>query len=197
VINGFLESAGRAKLPAFDPDGPDIGCLVVGAHDFDASRRLGTRPNMRPIDPILDRVLNGMTLIILDQADKWAERMTGAEYLSVVYTGSVRRGNQGRFFAGHSPLLDGLPSGCGLNWEYQTFYRGDVWGLRLDPGGLDTVIGLASVNSGEICEALCRVPFGRGEIILTTLRILPELASPAPQSATAKKLFMNLLERSK
>jgi len=42
--------------------------------------------------------------------------------------------------------------------------------------------------------ALTRTPFGEGQVVLSTLRIVPELASEKPQSAVAKKLFLNLLE---
>lgn len=194
TINAFLKNARGVTLPDFNPHGPDIDCLVIGAHDFDNTRRLGLPKNVRPWDPILERVLNGMTLIVLDQPDKWAERMTGFDYTSVKYAGEAHWGNRGRFFTGHSELLDGLPADQGMNWEYQVFYHNDVWGLRFDPGGLETVVGLAGVHSDEILQAMCRVRFGEGEIIITTLPILSALASDAPQSAVAKKMFMNLLE---
>ena len=45
-----------------------------------------------------------------------------------------------------------------------------------------------------IHDALTRVPYGEGEVILSTLNLLPELTAERPQAAVAKKLFLNMLE---
>jgi len=151
---------------------------------------MGREKNTRWMDLLLERVANGMTLIVLDQADRWAQRLG----TSVKYTGSEHRGNGGRLFVGKDNMLCDLPQNQGMNWEYQSFYRGDVWGLRLAPQGVNTIVGLASEHSGEILNAVCRIPFGKGQVILSTLRIMPELASQTPQSSVAKKLFLNMFE---
>lgn len=65
----------------------------------------------------------------------------------------------------------------------------------IDRAGVETVAALAANNRGEILDALSRIGFGNGRIIITTLRILPELGSKQPQSAVPKKLFLNLLEQ--
>jgi len=114
----------------------------------------------------------------------------------VKYTGMVDWGSRGRQFVGNSSFLKGLPKSQAMNWEYQVFYQNNVRGLRLSPVGVETIVGLAGQHTDEIAMALCRVPYGSGQIILSTLRILPELLSEKPQSAVAKKLFMNLLEYS-
>ena len=83
-----------------------------------------------------------------------------------------------------------------MNWEYQEFYRNGASGLRMSPVGIETIVGVGAMNTGDIAIALSRVPYGKGKIILSTLEILPQLTSEKPQSAVAKKLFMNLLELS-
>ena len=190
TVANFLNKAGK-RTSGFDPNGPPVDFLVIGEHDFNKVRNLGREKNTRTMDLILERVANGTTLIVLDQADRWAQRLG----TSVVYSGSVHRGNGGRLFVGTDNVLRGLPQSQGMNWEYQVFYRGDVWGLRLAQQGIETIAALASEHSGEILDAVCRIRFGTGQIILSTLRILPELGSEKPQSAVAKKLFINMLEK--
>ena len=81
-----------------------------------------------------------------------------------------------------------------MNWEYQSLYRGDIRGIGLGRLGVETIVGVAAQRRGEILNALCRIAYGNGCIILSTLRFMPELESDDPQSAVAKKLFLNILE---
>ena len=198
AINAFLKESRGMAFGDFDPQGPDLDYIIIGAHDYAKVRSMGNKrgKGFGATDPIMERVANGATLIILDQADRWASQMGSFSYLSVKYTGSEHWSNRGRLFTGKSPLLRDLPESQAMNWEYQVFYRGDVWGLRLAPQGVETIVGLAAQDRDEILNALSRIPFGNGQIIITTLRILPELSSEKPQSAVAKKLFLNLLEYS-
>jgi len=193
AVNAFLKESRGVTFDDFDPDGPDIDYLVIGKHDYGKTVFLGRDSNTRTIYPILERVANGMTLIVLDQADRWAQQLG----ISVKYSGSEHWGNRGRFFVGGSNLLNNLPKNQGMNWEYQVFYRGDVWGLRLAPQGAETIVGIAAQHKDVFLNALCRIPFGSGQVILSTLRILPEISSSKPQSAVAKQLFLNLLEYSR
>ena len=190
IVNAFLKEAGYTTLKDFVPFGPHTGTIVLGAHDFTMVRNLGRKENTRPVEPLLERVSDGTTLIVLDHAEEWA-RLIG---LSLKYRGSEHLGNRGRFIVGKNKLLKDLPWCCAMNWEYQVLYRGDVWGLRLSPEGIETVVALAAEYCDDILTALCRIPYGNGQIILTTLRILPELASQKPQASVAKKMFMNMLE---
>ncbi|MHB9028609.1 MAG: glycoside hydrolase family 2 protein [Candidatus Latescibacterota bacterium] len=191
AVNAFLREARGVTLPPFDAAKPDPDIIIVGAHDF---RAVSASFQSRYINTILDRVANGSRLIVLDQADKWAELLADLfRHYSIEYQRSVRWGSDGRFIAGKSAILDGLPQSQALHWEYQGLYHGDLWGLDITRLGTETIIALACENRPDIVDALVRIPYGRGEVYLTTLRILPELANPKPQSATAKKIFLNLL----
>ena len=147
----------------------------------------------------MDHVHNGATCVILDQADKWAQNPMNNLYThtSIEYKRHVRLGKDGRFIVGSDPVLDGLPQDQAMHWEYQTFYRGNVSGLDLTWLGADPIVCVSVENRPDIYQALTRIPYGRGQIYLSTLDIIPGLSSDTPQSATAKKLFMNLLEHSK
>ncbi|HUT62812.1 MAG TPA: hypothetical protein VMZ04_02530, partial [Anaerolineae bacterium] len=102
----------------------------------------------------------------------------------------------GRLFVSSSRFLDGLPQEQSMNWEYQEFYRGDIWGIGLGRLGVETIVAVAAQHRKEILNALCRIPYGNGQVFLSTLPIIPQLASKEPQSAVPKKLFLNLLELS-
>ena len=197
IINAFLDEARGVTFSDLDPFGPEPEYIVIGAHDYNTVRRLGIVKNVRSTWPIMDMVANGTTLIVLDQADRWAEQMSEYYHKSVKYSGSEHFGDNGRLFVGNSILLNELPINQAMNWEYQVFYQGDVWGLKLSPRGMKTIVGIAPQNSANIHSALVSVPYGTGQIILSTLNILPELSSEKPQSAIAKKLMLNLLEYSK
>ena len=143
----------------------------------------------------MEQVLDGATLIVLDNADEWAEQWDDVYwYQAIQYTGSARWGNRGRLFVGNSTLLTDLPTSQSMSWEYQMFYRGDVWGLNMGRIGNETIVALAAEHRRDIITAVARIPFGNGRIIVSTLNMLPNLGSQRPQSAIAKKLFMNFLE---
>lgn len=195
IVNGFLATARDVTLPAFDPAGPDVDMIVLGAHDFKQAGSASYRG--RYVNAVMDRVANGATLIILEQADLWASEVMDNlfRHPALYYSRSVHWGSDGRFIAGKSECLEGLPQSQAMNWEYQAFYRGDVWGIDIDHTGNELIVGLACENRRDIVTALCRVPFGNGQVYLCTLPVLSGLASDRPQSVVAKKLFLNMIER--
>ncbi len=187
TVNAFLKSVRGVTLPAFSADMGRLDLIVVGVHDFRAIRSL--------YQPIMNRVKNGATLVILDKADSWAQQFDDHyEHQAIQYRGFYRWGQTGRFFVGKSPLLDGLPTSQCMGWEYQALYRSDVSGIDMNHKGNETVVALAAQNRADILTAVASIPFGNGRIILSTLSILPQLLSEKPQSATAKKLFLNFVE---
>ncbi|MFC1539225.1 glycoside hydrolase family 2 protein [Candidatus Latescibacterota bacterium] len=189
IIKTFLNETRGITISEFDPGGSDLDYIIIGKCDIRKTRRI--------YGAIMERIANGATLIILDQADRWAQMMDeNADWRAIQYTHSAHWGNSGRLFVGRSEFLNGLPQAQSMNWEYQVFYSDDVWGLDIDPLGSELIVGLGAQHRKDILNALSRVPFGNGEIFLSTLNIMPELESEKPQSAVAKKLFLNLLELS-
>ena len=196
-INSLLEEARGVTFGGLDPFGPEPDYIIVGAHDYNQVRQMGALKGTRSIWAIMDMVANGTTLIVLDQADRWAEQMSVYYHKSIKYTDIKNFGDGGRFFVGNSILFSGLPVNQAMNWEYQTLYQGNVRGLGLARKGLEIIVGISAQNTDSIHNALTRVPFGDGQVILSTLSLLPEATSRKPQSAVAKKLLLNLLEYSK
>jgi len=193
VISAFLGEArgiGTVDFETYDHgySGPQVDYIVVGAHDFGGLRRT-------LYGPVMEQVANGATLVVVDGADGWAEQWNDLySHQAIQYNGSQHWGGRGRLFLGKSSLLTGLPKARSMNWEYQVFYRGDVWGIDMNRRGNEVVVALAGQHRKDILTAVARIPFGRGTIIVSTLNMMDNLASETPQSAIAKRLFMNYLE---
>ncbi len=194
AINALVREARGVTLEPFDPFGYEPDIIVVGAHNYNRVRQLGVVEGTRSMWPIMDMVANGTTLIVLANAEQWAEQMSAYYHKSIKYTDRKSFGDSGRLFVGDSVLFTGLPQCCAMNWEYQIFYDRNVIGLGIGKKGVETVVGISCQNTDAIHNALTRVPYGEGEIILSTLNLLPELTSERPQAAVAKKLFLNMLE---
>jgi len=187
TIKDFIEETRGIKGVNFEPNGPDVDYIIIGEHNFGSITR-----KARGVDPVLDMVKNGSTLIVLDQADRWASWLNDA----IHYIGSNNLGKRGHLFVGKSSFLKDLPAEQAMDWEYQVFYRGRVWGLNMDMKGNETIAAIASEQTKDIITAVVKIPYGNGIIILSTLNILPELISETLQSSVAKKLFLNFLEYS-
>ncbi|MBT4484518.1 MAG: hypothetical protein HOC71_12670, partial [Candidatus Latescibacteria bacterium] len=133
IINTFLKEARGITFPTFDPDGPDLDYIIVGVHDFNKTGRA-------MYYEVMDRVVNGATLIILDQTGRWAQQMDGIySHKAIEYHRSFHWGNRGRLFVGNSDYLSGLPQAQSMNWEYQVFYKGDVWGIGMGSRGIEPI----------------------------------------------------------
>jgi beta-galactosidase len=195
VVSEFLSTARGISAPTFDPFGNEPDILIMGAHEFPVARNLGVVKGTRSMWPIMDMVANGTTLIVLENGDSWAKAMSSYDHKSLWYSAPFDWSKRSSMFLGDSRLLDGLPQNCGLGWEYQVLYQDNNSGLRIDPAGMETVIGTVAFHINTFGAAVCRIPYGEGQIILSALPIMRELASQKPQSAVAKKLFMNFIEK--
>ena len=197
TIRDFLKESRGIEAQQYTTDASGLDIIIVGRHDF------GEDGGGDIYADVLKRVSEGATLIILEHADRWAERLNAVSRAKPpIYQdgGIIRRGANGRLFVGRSPYLAGLPDAQGMSWEYQCFYKtsrpGDVEGIRLHPWGAELIVALGAQNTKEILSALSRMPFGKGQVFLSSLYMLPHLASDRPQASVAKKLFLNLLEGS-
>ncbi len=194
IVSDFLAATRGMEMKTFSPDMPDLDLIVIGKHDFDEYGRKSHRS--RYVNAVMDRAVNGATVIILDQAERWAGEVMDNIYRhpSLYYKRTVDWGTDGRFIVGESPYLNGLPEAQGMNWEYQAFYKGRIRGLDIDRTGNELIVALASECRKDIVTALTRVPVGNGQVFLCTLDMLPGLESEAAQTAVVKKLFLNLIE---
>ena len=188
-INALLKETRDVTLPTIEPGAKQLDTIIVGVHDFSKIRRT-------LYNEIMEQVANGAKLIVLDGVDSWAQQWDNIHgYQCVQYGGEMSFGRNGRLFVGKSCLLDGLPQSQSMNWEYQIFYRGQMGGLDIGRAGFETVVAQASQSRKEISTAVARIQFGRGEIIASTLDILPFIDSDMPQASMAKRMLLNFIEK--
>jgi hypothetical protein len=64
-------------------------------------------------------------------------------------------------------LLDGLPSDCVLDWQYQAGDDGD--GLVIDAPGMEAVIGYGKNPGPNLGLDAVVIPVGQGQIVLLAL----------------------------
>ncbi|HPF37972.1 MAG TPA: PA14 domain-containing protein [Phycisphaerae bacterium] len=163
-------------------------------------RLLWTTPDLfRRRDALISSLVkrvreDGTTLLVVSQADQWAELL--AHHGAVEYDGRM---NHGRFWLGGSyfvrshPLFDGLPVNCGMNWEYQEIVNYDRRRFGLHLRGEEVVAGCVTGSEHEVATAVGIVRCGNGQIVLSTLDLLPMLNEPLGPADVARAIFDNYL----
>ncbi|MCD8386402.1 MAG: PA14 domain-containing protein [Bacteroidales bacterium] len=146
------------------------------------------------IDSIMTRVKEGRRLVILDHADTWMEEICR-------YTGATLHGNYtvgknwvgGVHFATRNPLLDPLPQAQGLGWAYQALVRDGERRAGFEIDGAEMIVGSYRSWPFHLGTAMGRIPYGKGEIIFSTLDILSNLDLDEPAAIVARRLLQNLI----
>ena len=171
-----------------DPDG---SVLLVGGTippGLDAPYRLN--------DPLLDWVNRGNTLVIIRNADIWADYLNRKEV--VKYRGSREMEPHwfgGNYFVRDHPLFDGLPVNTAFNWEYQCLagYEGrDRFGMRL--WGEECVVGCQADHNQELYTAVGIITLGRGTIILSSPDLTSAILEGKSSGVVAKQILLNYLK---
>jgi len=206
IVKDFLAEERGFVANNFSVDDENLDVIIVGSHGYG---ELGDEF----IANLMQRVVNGTKLIVLQNADYFADAiddvLQGRPSIHARPEGQseddqegiVVRNGQGRLFVGISDYLDGLPQAEGMSWEYQSFYKtnsigrnGQVSGIRLHDWGTELIAAVGHQGQKEILSALAEVQVGEGEVILSTLTIPANLTSNDDSSVVAKRLFLNLLQ---
>jgi hypothetical protein len=145
---------------------------------------------------VLEWVAEGHTLVVVADADKWADYLNAKEIID--YRGKIDLKTVwygGNFFVKENDFFYELPINTAFNWEYQCFanYNKTRFALRLMTG--EAIVGAYCDHRHELFSAVSDIPLGKGHIILSTLDILPNLLSLDPASVVAKKLFINYVSQ--
>jgi hypothetical protein len=139
----------------------------------------------------------GTTLVVLEHAAAWARLF--AELGVVDVGGEFHMGRYwmgGGYLAAPHPLLEGLPSGGALGWEWQELVRSDRrhGGLLLGDQA-ETVVAVWSDHQPSLGSALAVLPHGKGRIVLCALPLVAALDAPPGAVALPRRLLCNLLSR--
>lgn len=180
----FFERTWGFTPPAWDEGTAGLDYIVIGGHEF---------RNANDIAPVMDRVADGATAIVLTHADRFAGFLVSGNIEAVDYRGALTMG-KGNFVAGDHTLLDGLPMRKAFGWEYQAFYTGPGRSRSaLILKNVETIVAAVSGSARDVGTALTVVPYGRGNVILTTLSLLPLLNDDTPQSSVARRMMTNMV----
>lgn len=188
TVRKMLSSTGinNCKQSSED-DVPQGSILVTG---WDPPEKISRNQNA-----LFDWIMDGNTLIIIKNAEKWAHYLNQKEVID--YRGYVVIGNVwfgGNYFVKDHPLFKDLPVNCAFNWEYQSLalYKRHRIGMRLE--GEECVVGVQCEHKPELFTAVGIIPVGRGKIILSSLDLEGAILSGDKSSVVAKKILMNYIE---
>ena len=186
IINRFLKTRNFNELPVYEGGRPDADLLICGT-----GRPLNSY-NVR--QELLEWIAEGHTLVIVADADKWANYLGGKEIID--YRGKKQLQTVwygGNFFVKDNNYFSGLPVNTAFNWEYQCFanYNRNRYGLRIMND--ITLVGAYADHRHELFSAVSYIRLGKGHILLSTLDMLPNLESDLPSSVVAKRLFINYI----
>lgn len=150
---------------------------------------------------VLDRVKSGSRLVLLgmDAKDLGEAAAILAKDGLCSYTGTA--GFDDTAWIGHwyfckkHWLLDGLPSDCVLDWQYQAAAGGD--GLVIDAPGMEAVIGYGKNPGPSLGLGAVVIPVGQGKIVMLAVNGLNagfiDGDAKAFQPITAKRIVYNAL----
>lgn len=200
AVKDFLKKVKGVDVASYSADAK-ANVIIIGKN---AAASL--KPEI--LTDLMNRVQAGAKLVVLDNADVFAKQIAEVfKAKPAIYAGTpiANWGGSGRLFVGRSEYLNGLPQAQGMSWEYQIFYKGPkmgeqarVAGIKLNNWGItqggELIAAVGNQGSKEILTSLVRIPVGKGNVILSTLNILPNLPTNEPIAAVAKKLFLNLIK---
>ena len=169
LIPALRRQFGIAAVPLMSaPDKVDTILVCSGSQlrskkarvDFDWAEFLPT---------VLDRVRAGTRLVLLgvDARDLGSAAKFLARQNILTYSGTVGFDDTpwiGHWYFGRKHwLLDGLPSDCVFDWQYQAAAGGD--GLMMDAPGMEAVVGYGKNPGPSLGFGVTVIPLGRGQII--------------------------------
>lgn len=140
-------------------------------------------------------VKRGNSLIILNDADKWAELLAQEDMIDYYGKLDLSSGwKGGGMFLKEHEIFSGLPVNMAMGWEYQVFanYYANRYLLILD--NEETLIGGVGAQQHKFGSAFAIIKYGEGEIYLSTLDFTKSINSEEKSSIIAQKLLFNIVE---
>lgn len=126
------------------------------------------------------RLIKRICALLLAQA-------TGTQYRGWFKVGTSWNG--GQYFVRAHPLFKDLPVNSGMNWPYQDVLGEPRRALLFE--GEQLVAGAQQVGGNELGTVVGVIPYGKGEVIFSTLNIVPELNKRDGPANVARRLFLN------
>ncbi|MFC1762725.1 glycoside hydrolase family 2 protein [Planctomycetota bacterium] len=191
-IQTLLDKAGITNYRTHEEGLPDVNCLVVGGEVPKGS----AKDHSRISNSLLDWVVDGHNLVIIKNADLWADFLSTQEVVDYRGKRAIGRdGVGGNYFVRQHPLFTGLPVNTAFNWEYQSLAQTrdrQRYGLRLK--GEQCVVGCYADHKHEVMSAVGIIPLGRGRIIISTLDLASAIKSDDRAAIMARQILLNYLK---
>ena len=156
----------------------------------------GTPDGAIDIASLIEKVRrDGTKLLVIDYAEVWAEAL--AKQKVVGYSGKVTLGHSwegGNYFVREHPLFKDLPVNSAMNWPYQAVVSiaGGRCAMQLE--GEETIVGAYQSKPFQLATAVGIIPCGKGQILLSALKICDGLDKPAGPADMERKLLCNYIE---
>jgi hypothetical protein len=101
----------------------------------------------------------------------------------------------GQYFVREHPLFKELPVNCGLDWPYEKVVQSGRNRYFMKMEGEEFVAGgYHTFRPRGFGTAVAVIPFGKGKIVVSSLDIVSNLASPEGPADVARKLLCNYIE---
>jgi hypothetical protein len=152
---------------------------------------------------VLNRVRAGSRLVLMgvDAQDLGSAAKVLAQQNTLTYSGTAGVDDTpwiGHWYFGRKHwLLDGLPSGCVFDWQYQAAAGGD--GLIMDAPGMEAVVGYGKNPGPGLGFGAAVVPLGKGQIVFLCIPGLNAAFIDGDpkgfQPVAAKRIIYNALQR--
>jgi len=196
-------------------DAPNLESIVLApramGHDGNSSPRIS---NEMMRDAVARVKRDGIRLVLWPDDNFRGEDFVRQLRENGVIQGGRNVGNLGApwfgswFFVRPHWLLDGLPTGCAVDWRYGvSAFAGPTWlhdepggagtdGYLMDAPGMDVAVGFGADHNVNVGISGCSIPYGKGEIVLM---VLPQLVRSlgegdfATNRVVAQRLLGNAL----
>lgn len=212
-VSKTLSGVFHVEPVKFAPDNSNHFDAIVFAGKTD--KRDLNESGRKTLGAALARVHDGGTRLVLWPDSNFDGESFAKELgkLGVVkYNGNVGNLNAPWFgswnFARKHWLLEGLPTGCAVDWRWGVgAFNGPEWlkvkprgsvadGYLMDAPGMEVAIGFGADHNPKVGVAGCVIPYGKGQIIFYSLPQLVtglERGNYAINSVVARRLLGNAL----
>lgn len=196
-------------------DSAQLDAIVIAPKATGHDQNSAPKPSDELMIRSLERVKNeGVRLVLWPDDNFRAENFVRQLREQRVTTGGDRVGNLNApwfgdwFFVRKHWLLDGLPSGCAMDWRYGvSAFSGAGWlqenpggavadGYQLDAPGMEVAVGFGADHNPKVGVSGCVIPYGKGQIVLMALPQLVRSLGEGTYSISpvvARKLLANAL----
>ena len=180
VVKNFLKTVRNITAEDYTSKSK-AGVIIVGKSD----------KAIELVPEILKRAEAGATVIVINNAEQWADAVNSVVTGPKPFNGSKEKVmDMGRLFMNSSPCFAGLPQAQSMGWEYQFFYHyGKIQGLMVNGSNAEYIVAASEAFTPDIAAAIAGVKIGKGQIVLSSICFPEALTSVLPQSAGSQETF--------